>query len=137
ADNMLVFRVTHTKYAEDTQGMGAKLFGGRWNHRGISCLYASSNRALAILEYSANTPVDLIPRALSIVTYEIEEHCIKSIAASQLPGDWKTAPAPISTKSFGTELLSAEEFIIKIPSCIVPQEYNFILPPALFSNEKI
>jgi len=134
---MQIFRVAHTKYAADTEGLGSKLFGGRWNHRGTSCLYTSSSRALAILEYSVNTPVDLIPRALSIVTYDIEENCIKTIAISSLPGDWKTAPAPVSAKDFGTNLLAAQDAIIKIPSCIIPQEYNFILPPALFVSGKI
>ncbi len=130
---MQVFRITKTKYAKDIEGIGSKLFGGRWNHPGTPCLYTSDSRALAILEYSVNVNIDFIPRALSIVTYTIDEFCIKTIDQHNFPGDWQESPAPVSAKDFGTQLLTAPDIILKIPSSILPQEYNFILSPALFS----
>ncbi len=52
------------------------------------------------------------------------------LAASALPGDWKNAPAPASTKDFGTALLRKADYgIIRIPSAIMDDEYNYLLNP--------
>ncbi len=126
---MLVYRLSKTQYAEDLNGTGAKLFGGRWNHIDTPCIYTSASRSLAVLEYSVNVNVDFIPRALSICVFEIDEHQIKEIKLKKLPGDWKDIPAPFSTKDFGTRLLQKGEEILKIPSIVVPDEFNYILNP--------
>jgi RES domain-containing protein len=127
---MNVYRITWTKYADDLTGKGAWLNGGRWNDKLTACIYASESRALAVLEYTVNVKINEIPRALSLVTLEIPDTGILKLKEEELPGNWKDAPAPSSTKDFGTELLKAAKFpIIKIPSCIIPNEFNYILNP--------
>jgi len=128
---MLVYRVSKTQYAEDLKGTGAKLFGGRWNQVETACIYTSESRALAVLEYSVNVNIDFIPRALSICTFEIDESKFKSFKISQLPGDWKDVPAPYSTKVFGTEWLDKGIGILKIPSTVIPDEFNYIINPMI------
>lgn len=76
--HMIVYRIGRTKYAEDLTGEGARLNGGRWNHRLTACLYTSESRALAVLEYTVNVNIDDIPRALSISTVEIPEKNISN-----------------------------------------------------------
>lgn len=134
---MLVFRVGRTQYADDLEGSGAKLFGGRWNHIGTCCLYTSSTRALAILEYSVNINIEFIPRALSISTFEIKDKLIKKIDIKDLPGNWKKTPAPASTKDFGTELLQNLTPIIQIPSSIIEEEYNYLINPLAKDKDAI
>ncbi len=126
---MKVYRVTKTQYAKDLNGTGAKLFGGRWNHVDYPCIYTAASRALSVLEYAVNINIDFIPRALSLCVFEIDESHIFSLREEALPGNWRDSPAPRSTKDFGTELLQKESPIIKIPSIIIPQEFNFILNP--------
>ncbi len=49
---------------------------------------------------------------------------------NDLPDNWQAIPAPASTKDFGTVLLKKMEYsVIKIPSAIIPAEYNYILNP--------
>lgn len=132
---MIVFRVGKTQYAKDIDGIGAKLFGGRWNHQGIPCIYTASSRALAILEYSVNINIEFVPRALSITTFEIDEKLIEEIERKNLPGNWFDTPAPTSTKDFGTELLQSGIPIVRFPSCVVPEEYNYVLNPS-FTEKK-
>lgn len=128
---MLVYRIGKTKHANDLSGEGAKIYGGRWNHKSVPCLYASQSRALSLLEYTVNINVEDIPRALSITTIEIPDSEILIINEAQLPGDWKQIPTPSSTKDFGTHLLkSSKKMVFKIPSSILPEEYNYILNPA-------
>lgn len=127
---MIVYRIGKTKYADDLNGIGSKLYGGRWNHEGISCLYTSESRALALLEYSVNSYIYDIPRALSITTIDIGSMHFRKLTESELPGDWKKFPAPVSTKDFGTSLLkTAGTAILKVPSTIIPQEFNYLLNP--------
>ncbi len=134
---MIIYRVGRTRYANDLTGEGARLFGGRWNNKGIGCLYTSESRALALLEYTVNIDIDDIPRALSITTIEISDRLIKNLKEADLPGDWKHSPAPSSTKSFGSKLLlAAAGPVIKIPSAIIPDEYNYLLNPLHTESKK-
>lgn len=128
---MLVYRVSKTQYAEDLKGAGAKLFGGRWNQVETACIYTSESRALAVLEYSVNVNIDFIPRALSICTFEIDDSKIKSFKINQLPGDWKDVPAPYSTKAFGSEKFEKGIAVLKVPSTVIPEEYNYLINPAI------
>ena len=127
---MIVYRVGRSKYADDATGKGARLFGGRWNNKMIACVYTSESRALAVLEYTVNVNIDDIPRALSITVIEIPVRKIKILNEGDLPGNWKHSPAPSSTKIFGSKLLlAAAEPIIRIPSTIIPAEFNYLLNP--------
>lgn len=133
---MLVYRIGKTKYAGDLTGEGARLNSGRWNHKLTACLYTSESRALALLEYTVNVNIDDIPRALSFTTFEIPDTGVEVIKEEDLPGNWKQTPAPSSTKDFGTTLLkSADKLILKIPSTVIPNEYNFLLNPAHAENK--
>lgn len=127
---MIVYRIGRTKFANDLTGEGARLNGGRWNHKLTPCLYTSECRSLAVLEYTVNVNIDDIPRALSMTTINIPEKNILNLAVADLPGDWRNSPAPASTKDFVSQLLKKAEYVaIKIPSVIIPDEFNYLLNP--------
>lgn len=133
---MIVYRIGKTKHSKDISGEGSKINGGRWNHISIPCIYTSESRALSLLEYTVNINISEIPRALSITTLEIPDSDILIINESLLPGDWKQAPVPSSTKDFGTYLLKNKKSLcIKIPSTVLTEEYNYIINP-LHSNSR-
>src|SRR5450631_1998807 len=102
---MIVYRLVKTKFASDLIGEGSRMFGSRWNQKGIGCLYTSESRALALLEYSVNVNMHDIPRALSMTTIDLSSATIQTLTESGLPGDWKAFPAPASTQNFGSALL--------------------------------
>ncbi|MGN6541196.1 MAG: RES family NAD+ phosphorylase [Ginsengibacter sp.] len=133
---MLVYRVGRTKHANDLSGEGAKINGGRWNHKSVPCLYTSSSRALSLLEYTVNVNIEEIPRALSITTIEIPDSEITIINEDSLPGNWKSLPVPPSTQDFGTNLLHGlNKAVFRIPSSVIPEEFNYILNP-LHTNSR-
>lgn len=106
------------------------MYGGRWNHKLVPCLYTSESRALAVLEYTVNVSLDEIPRALSMATIQIPEDRILKVAMKDLPGNWQASPAPPDTRDFGTELLKAAAWpVIRIPSAVIPSEFNYLLNP--------
>lgn len=132
---MLVYRIGKTKHAGDLSGEGAKINGGRWNYKNIPCIYTSESRALSLLEYTVNVNIENIPRALSVTTIEIPDKEILIINEKQLPGNWRSVPIPSSTQDFGTQLLKiSSNKIIKIPSSVIAEEFNYILNPIYSSN---
>jgi RES domain-containing protein len=135
---MKVYRLSTSKYQKDLEGIGAKLSGGRWNNKGLACIYSSESRALAVLEYAANIELDLIPRALNITTYEIPEMEFITFNEKDLPGDWRLMPSTQSTKDFGSIYLKDPEVLgIKVPSTVVPEEYNYLINPGSNKVSKI
>ena len=127
---MLVYRIGRTRYAHDLTGEGARLFGGRWNHKLTPCIYTSESRALAMLEYTVNVNIEDIPRRLSLSTFEIPDKSIFHIPINKFPGDWMVSPPPSSAKDFGTGLLQKSiHLAIKMPSAILPPEFNLIINP--------
>lgn len=126
-----VYRITRTRYSQDLSGEGARLMGGRWNHVLTPCVYTSVSRALALLEYSANTQYGHIPNDLVIMTIQVDVSEILELWDEKLPKDWLDYPAPNSTKDLGSLIFNETDVkVLAVPSVIVPQEYNYLLNPA-------
>lgn len=126
---MLVYRISRTRYASDLSGEGARLFGGRWNRKGLPCLYTASSISLAVLEFSVHTTLDELPRALSLATIKIPDE-FHELKLQDLPGDWNTFPSPSSVRDLGSSLLEeGRHMVIRVPSTVVPREYNYIINP--------
>ncbi|WP_205510137.1 RES family NAD+ phosphorylase [Longitalea arenae] len=125
---MLLYRIGKTKYAHDLTGMGAKVNGGRWNHEGIPCIYLAESRALSLLEYAAHTGIDKIPPTLSFTTLEVPDHSIQQLSPDDLPPNWLQRPHSLESRDMGSGLLTKNDtLLLKIPSVIIKQEYNFVL----------
>ena len=101
---MLVYRIAKSKYIHDLSGMGARLYGGSWNHKGVAEVYTSESRALATVEYLVHVPLSIIPNDLSIVTLAISSEIQpKEIVVSDLPANWINYPAPLKLVELGTQ----------------------------------
>jgi RES domain-containing protein len=133
---MYVYRICSRKYARDLSGEGSRLHGGRWNNKLVPCVYAAESRALALLEYTVNINIDDVPRALCLVTLALAKaSTILTVAVDDLPGSWRQSPAPAAAKNFGSQLLLAGHYeAIKIPSVIIPQEFNLLINPLVVQN---
>jgi RES domain-containing protein len=127
---MIVYRIGKSRFSRDLSGEGARLFGGRWNTILTPCVYTSESRALALLEYTVNVNIEDIPRGLNITSIEIPDEGILEASQKDLPGNWTKVPAPSSTKEFGTRFLKSQiKPVLKIPSTIIINEFNYILNP--------
>lgn len=127
---MKVFHLGSLKYGGDLSGKGAELFGGRWNRKGVPCIYTSATLSLAALEYAVNNSLYRIPRALSYTIYEIPDKGYHKLSISSLPGNWTDRPVPASTMDIGSELLREnKKLVMAFPSVIIPDEYNYLINP--------
>ncbi|MBC3785385.1 RES family NAD+ phosphorylase [Spirosoma utsteinense] len=135
---MVTFRVVPTEYAHDLSGEGSAKVPGRWNIEGTPALYTSSNRALAVCESllgSSSTKAD----KLSLVTYEVPDDCpVLCLEAPDLPSDWATNPPPDECQQLGSKHLKCEDYVaFRVPSSIVPDEYNFVFNPAFKQYHRV
>lgn len=124
------WRITREKYAAEAfSGEGAAKMGGRWNSRGIAVVYASASRSLAALEtlVHVNPPMSL---QYAIIRIEFIPELVEHITA-RLPADWRSSPAPVSTRKLGDAWArEGRSAILAVPSIIIPDETNYLLNPA-------
>jgi len=126
---MQVFRIAETQYIHDLSGYGASLRGGRWNDPGVYALYTGSSIALSAWEVRVYLDNTFLPRddLYSLAFINIPDTSIKEVNFTT--DDWKTDS--IITRKIGQEWIDEQKFLcLKVPSAIIPFEYNFIVNPA-------
>jgi RES domain-containing protein len=129
---MIVFRISKKAHINDLSGIGAGLYGGRWNPKGINLVYTSSSIALASLEYLVHNYHLLSSAEICLAKIKIgTPKPIMELKAKELPIHWNL-PLKIlqATQQFGKDFyLQQNDYILKVPSAVVPQEYNLLLNP--------
>jgi RES domain-containing protein len=124
---------TKSYEAHDLSGAGAKNTGGRWNAAGDPLVYTSETQALACLE----TVVQLNAGGLPLNRYLVSVTIPASVwvdARTETPGSlpvgWDADPAGRASIQFGTAWLrSMASALLRVPSVIVPDEYNVLVNP--------
>ncbi|WP_452597291.1 RES family NAD+ phosphorylase [Pontimicrobium sp. MEBiC01747] len=135
---MLVYRISKDIYIRDLTGIGAKTVGGRWNFKGVSVLYTSSSIALSMLECLAHFPAAFAPKDMALACIELPEDSISEITVDELPENWRAVPSPRELKQLSYNWIKQQEtLILKVPSIIVPQEFNYIINPFHKDFDKI
>ena len=134
---MILYRLASTKYIGDLSGIGARLFGGRWNREGTSCLYTSSSVSLALLEkivhandfkQLSNTSLSSIFLDDSLPVYEVEMKKLVTTWVSEIE----------YTQWLGKQIFEDSYYAaMVVPSVIVPQEKNWILNPRYENYDQI
>lgn len=128
---MEVFRIVKEKYADSLSGVGASVAGGRWNSKGVEIIYTAESRALAVLEVLVHLPKNLIPDDLIFITIEIPDDIVpKIVDVSDLPNQWFQFPPLRMTQQIGDDFVrSNENLLLKVPSAIVKNEFNYLINP--------
>lgn len=125
---MLVFRLVRQAYAQQLDGKGAALFGGRWNSVGKPLLYTAEHRSLAVLEYRVNNPLAL--KDLVMVTLEVPGHDIQTLSTQDLNTQWQTYSPQNKCAAIGDNWLESQKtLMLSVPSAVVPQENNILINP--------
>jgi RES domain-containing protein len=126
---MLLYRITRDAYA-DLTGNGSRLYGGRWNSAGKQMVYLASSRSLAILEALAHLSPTNMPDDYCMMIIEVPDNSFVEIDINQLPKQWHEYPEPNILKQIGNQFLAQmKKLLLKVPSVIVKEEYNYLLNP--------
>lgn len=129
---MRFWRICRRRYAaESASGEGARLYGGRWNSRGVRVVYASTSLALAAVETFVNLEPNLIPADLVSIEGEIPDSlATKKLDPMILPPGWYGSRDE-SLRRFGDGWIrSGEAVALLVPSAAIRGEWNVLLNPA-------
>jgi RES domain-containing protein len=131
---MRVYCIEREKYLEITlKGVGAALTEGyRWNSLNTYLVYSAESRALATLEVSVH--IDLsedLPTDRFYVEIDIPEDVeILELKIDGLQENWESKPPILETQYSGDDFVAQNNAaVLKVPSSIVPAEYNYLINP--------
>lgn len=124
---MIAYRIANCLRAGDMNGVGAKLFGGRWNSVGVPMHYMAATRALAALEVLANKSSIVDVDNLCLATFELPEDSMETIDVDVLPQKWQL-PMEEGCRKFGDAFVKGNKsLLLKVPSALISDEYNYLM----------
>jgi RES domain-containing protein len=126
------WRIVKTRRAADAfDGEGARKFGGRWTSPGTRVVYTASSQSLAALEMLVHLHSSQLLDAYSVIPVTFADRLIEVIELAGLPGEWRHAPVPAAVQAIGDDWVRAgRSAVLKLPSAVVPAEWNYLLNPA-------
>ena len=130
AHDLTVWRLVAEKHVSEAfSGEGARLYGGRWNRKGAAVVYTAATRSLAILEMLVQASP--LPKYMAVPATLPAGLALAAFDENALPPGWRDMPAPESLWSLGgTWIAAGETCALRVPSAVVPAEYNLLLNPA-------
>ena len=127
---LTVWRLTTARFAKSAfSGDGARLYGGRWNRKGVALVYTAATQSLAMLEMLVQDE-PLRARYVMIEARIPSSMQIDRVELDDLPADWRSIAARGQLQIIGTEWARRRSAaVLAIPSVVIPAETNFLLNP--------
>ena len=130
----IAWRLTRAQFAEQLDGEGARLFGGRWNSHGRRALYTSSHLSLSVLEAYVHIPpelTDVLPILQAVRISIPDDAKTAHVSQEQLVTLLESEDPMGACQAMGDSWLDRNtELVLQVPSILVPEEMNLILNPA-------
>ncbi len=129
---MFVYRISKKAYINDLSGIGAGLYGGRWNPKGVNMVYSSGSIALACLEFLVHNYHLLSTANICLVKIIVNfPSPILEYKANELPEYWNLQlGTQHATQKIGRDfIMEGIDYVLKVPSAVVPGEFNILLNP--------
>ncbi|HEY4063535.1 MAG TPA: RES family NAD+ phosphorylase [Puia sp.] len=125
---MLVYRITLAKWSTLLTASGS---AARWNSNGRFMLYTASTRALACLENVVHRKSIGRDDFFKIMVIDVPDDLkTEQIALKDLPPDWTAYANYAKCQAIGDNWLNGgTTAILKTPSSIIAEEYNYLLNP--------
>jgi len=125
---MIVYRITLAKWAGSLTASGR---AARWNSNGHFMLYTAGTRALACLENMVHRRSIGTDDLFRVTLIEIPDDLkIKKIDKGKLPVNWQEYINYPSCQAIGDKWLKENSTtVLRVPSAIIMEEYNYLLNP--------
>ncbi|QKZ13969.1 RES family NAD+ phosphorylase [Spirosoma sp. KUDC1026] len=133
---MQVYRITKAQYADRLVASGG---AARWNGRGQFVIYTAATRALACLENVVHRSGEGLADDFRVMVIDIPDALpVTSLVLSDLPADWVDFQQYGSCQKLGnTWLQRGESAVLRVPSAIIADEWNYLLNPAHSDFQRI
>jgi RES domain-containing protein len=134
---MILHRICSSNYKDDISGNGARLFGARWNSKGVPMLYTTEHISLAALEMLVHINYTEVPGSFHVLSIFIPDNVtIAALQHSKLKPTWRIDPE-YSTYIGDEFIKSKESLCLKVPSAVIEQENNFLINPLHVDFKKV
>ena len=93
-------------------------------------IYASGSRSLATLEMIVRRSaiIPLLKYKMMVIFLTEEASSIRQIRINDLPDNWRTMAGMMALQDIGAIWYdSRESLVLKVPSVVVPQEFNYVI----------
>jgi len=124
---MEVFKIARDPYAHKLIASGRS---HRWNLDEQFIIYTASSRSLASIELivNLNTISPTMRYKVMVISVADEERLFTQILQTRLPSSWRSMSAYPQSQSIGSDWYQNKtSLILKVPSAIIPQEYNYLI----------
>lgn len=135
---LTVWRLVTARFANGAfSGEGARLYGGRWNRKGIPLVYTAGSQSLAMLEMLVQDE-PLRARYVMIPANIPKAVKIENISMDKLPADWRAIAARQELQALGEDWVKRRTTaVLAVPSAVIPAETNYLLNPLHADFRKI
>jgi len=126
---IIAWRVVRAKYAappyDPFDGEGARKSGGRWNSPGVAMVYTTWAISLAVLEtlVHAEELNSLLEKRMASFAFDDADVAVAGVAANK----------PLSLAEYrmigDTWIAAKTSPVLRVPSVVIPQEFNYLLNP--------
>ena len=126
----IVWRLLSPRFSASAfSGEGARLYGGRWNRKGVPMVYTAGSQALAVLEILVQDE-PLRARYCMIPATLPGNLKIERVNADQLPAGWRAPGMQEQLQAVGSDWAKRRSSaVLAVPSAVIPAETNFLLNP--------
>jgi RES domain-containing protein len=128
---MIVYRTGNKRFIHLLDGKGGLIIEGRWHTQGHEIIYTSASMSLCLLEVFKIQPLTLLPLNTCGIELLVPDNSIEVFDGTNLAKGWNN-PARYFTElqQFGDKwLMEKRTLLLKVPSAVVPCEYNYLLNP--------
>lgn len=126
----VVWRLLTARFVDAAfTGEGARLYGGRWNRKGVAMVYTAGSQSLATLEMLVQDE-PLRARYVMIPVTLPKNLKIERVTVEALPADWRELAAREQTRAIGNAWVRRQSSaVLAVPSAVIPAETNYLLNP--------
>ncbi|HKI58439.1 MAG TPA: RES family NAD+ phosphorylase [Trueperaceae bacterium] len=111
-------------------GLGARLYGGRWNSPGRTVVYTSATLSLAALETLVHADQRAFMRDYVAFRVTVPDDAVLDLAQPEVPASWRARPVSPAARAVGDAWLrDGASLGLWVPSAVVPLERNLLLDP--------
>ena len=124
---MEVYRIVKEKFSKKLVASGR---ANRWSLEDEFTIYAGSSRSLSSLELIVheNAVSPLFKYKVMIISIADEQHLFGEISQNSLPANWRSMDAYPQLQQIGSNWYQTNKSLfLKVPSAIIPMEYNYII----------
>jgi RES domain-containing protein len=126
----IVWRLLTARFAASAfSGEGARLYGGRWNKKGVPMVYTAGSQSLAMLEMLVQDE-PLRARYVIVPATLPTNLRIERVTSERLPADWRDPGTREQLQMIGTDWARRRSSaVLAVPSVVIPTEITYLLNP--------